>query len=228
MDDLVLPPKAAAPAGSVVVMLALNLILLALFILLNAFAKPSQHKQLEAIDGVNEGFDYRESGLGTGSDDTASLGIPWSMALQEGLRGLVHNQLLLDADDAMEVDASGVRVVVPLSALFAEGKTELMADKVGFLENALALMVPEKGAPEGTLELAVGDASDQMMVAAARAQSMATLLAPRGAGVVRVAVRIGEPVLTMNFHYTGVSAAAARAVEGLKPLGAAVQGVEAP
>lgn len=227
MNDVTPPQYQPAQGGSVVLMLALNLILLALFILLNAFAKPSHNKSLEAIRGVGEGFDYRESGLGLGSDQTASLGIPWQMNLQEGLNGLVHNQLLLDTD-AVEADANVVRVTLPATALFAEDGTDMLLDRLGFVENVAALLAPPGRTAEGVMEVVVAAPLDQQMVAAARMQALMNVLAPPLGEALTTAVRVGEAQVVMEFTYKGAGNSAGRMMDELRPLGGKVEGIKAP
>lgn len=224
MDDVALPRVIPASSGTVVMMLSLNLILLALFILLNAFAKPSTTKAEAALEGVEEGFDYRESGLGVGSDQTQMLAVPWQMNLQEGLNGLVHNQLLLEGD-AVEADASMVRVVLPVAVLFGEGQSLLPA-RVGFVENVAALLAPAGAAPEGTLQVAVVAPVEEVDAAVARARALASVLAPVVGAVLTVAVREGqESQVVMEFVYTGAGNSAGRIGEAAQQAGGVVKGV---
>lgn len=220
LHELTSGVKSGSNGGSVVIMLALNLIMLALFILLNSFAKPSTQKSLEAIEGVGEGFDYRESGGGLGSDMTQLTGVPWHFNLQRGIDGLVHNQLMLDTAD-FEADASTFKVILPMASLFGDDAV-LVPDRQGFLENAGALAKAEQG--KVRVQVVVRDVAANLPLSSARAQAIAAPMMKDMAPILTVSAGVGEPEIELKFIFNAMSTTAGRVVDGLAPLGGKVKG----
>lgn len=167
-----LPRETGGNNGPLMLLLALNLILLAFFILLNAVT-PTADKNVR--EGMNQG-------TGVGMDPTSNMtlgeGASIQRQVQEDMRGLVANRLRL-LSPALDTDATGVQLTLPQGKLFVAGAAELTADGGVWLENLRELLAGPGGGWEGML-LVLGRPGDapllaRRVVAVGRALGVETL-----------------------------------------------------
>lgn len=223
-QHLAVQPKHKDGNGAIVIMLALFLIMLVLFILLNAYSKPSRGKTEQAANSMTETLELSGvSGLGL----SATLdGMPWAMAVENRLTGVVHTQLQLEMED-VETDATTVRVTLPLVTFFEGQDAALKPATLGFLENLGAVL---KGDAQGTpaVRMVVRDNASLLPLAMARAYALATPVLAHGARGVAAAAGEGAPSVVLEFYYQpGVVEAAESAgaiQQTLQPLGGTMRG----
>jgi hypothetical protein len=223
-QHLAVKPTQGGGNGAIVIMLALFLIMLVLFILLNAYSKPSRAKTEQAANSMADSLEL--SGVpGRGLSATLD-GMPWSMAVQNRLAGVVHTQLQLELAD-VETDASTLKVTLPIATFFEGGEVAVKPGALGFLENVGAVL---KGDAQGTpaVRMVVKDAITVLPLAMARAHNLVVPVLAQGAYGVTAAAGQGTPAVVLEFSYQPgdmrASESAGKLNQTLQPLGGAMRG----
>jgi hypothetical protein len=140
-----LPETSASGGGVMVIMLALNLIILAFFILLNALSQPAEDRQAAAIYGLQEGFDARSNAGRIGDDHTTQVGPAWVAPMEAQVSGLVR-QAWPGAMVTMDAEMGVIEVRLALPDAWGEGAFD--SAFVAMVENLTAVL---KDAPEAGL-----------------------------------------------------------------------------
>ena len=152
-----LPRADGGTQGPLMLLLALNLILLAFFIMLNAVV-PSADSDVR--DGMTRG-------TGVAEDPTANMTLSDNAGIrrqvQDDMRGLVANHLRLLSPD-LATNATGVQLTLPQAKLFAPGADALTQDGLAWLENLRTLLAGPGAAWSGTF-LVVGNPADIPLLA---------------------------------------------------------------
>ncbi|MBI1308841.1 MAG: hypothetical protein GC129_03135 [Proteobacteria bacterium] len=108
--------------GSPILMLSLNFLLLAFFILLNSLATRESEHARDVLAQVREGYDIK--GPATDLQHATAPWVPkdrWQDSVGARVQGLVVNRLHLQTVP-LEVDAQRLVMTLPSAALFAGGK----------------------------------------------------------------------------------------------------------
>lgn len=223
-QHLAVKPKHGGGNGAIVIMLALFLIMLVLFILLNAYSKPSRGKTEQVASSMTETLEL-SGAAGRGLSSTLD-GMPWSMAVQNRLEGVVHTQLQLELAD-VETDASTLRVTLPLATFFEGAGVDVKPVALGFLENVGAVLKgDDQGAP--VLRMVVKDDAAMLGVAMARARNVVVPVVAHGARGVTAAAGVGAPAVVLEFYYVPGDMQAAESAgklnQTLQPLGGSMRG----
>jgi len=108
--------------GVVMVMLCLNLIVLAFFILLNAHAKPAEERTAAALYSVQNGFDYRTSSDAFGDDAVRLDNRPvWIPRAADVMRGEVLNIMPTLEAERLRTLSHEVRLELAPEDVWSEG-----------------------------------------------------------------------------------------------------------
>ena len=168
------PPRMEGTTnGPLTLMLAMDLIVLALFVMLNSVAQQATH-QVKGDHGSlrqDGGYDHREVGQGNGSDDVEMLDGPARQReVHEELRGMVANRLRLVTPE-MSTDARGVRLLVARKIVFTR-EGDLTRSGQAWLEDFAAVLQTNGKDWKGRLMVLGGQAEGPVLAKAA------SLLAP--------------------------------------------------
>ncbi|MFZ2587061.1 MAG: hypothetical protein WAZ18_02890 [Alphaproteobacteria bacterium] len=215
--------------GAIVIMLALFLIMLVLFILLNSYATTSNQKAASAVKGITERLEIPEYAVQSRGLSATMDGIPWNMAVQTRLSGVMNNQLQIATPD-IETDATTVKVTLPVSTFFEGDGADVKPSVLGFLENLGPVLKGDAaGAPALTV-MVMADAQ-ALPLAMARAYALVQpILTHGGQGVVAAAGSgvAGQNSAVLAFAYREGDVAAqgnvSKVDENLKPLGGTLRG----
>jgi hypothetical protein len=113
------------PDGFAMLLVALNLLMLCLFVLLNSLATtptPEQKKhQQKILAAVQEGYDVVSPQVAEEATTPLVPTAPWAEDMASKLQGVVVNRLQMNAAQ-METDADRVVLTIPLENIFAENK----------------------------------------------------------------------------------------------------------
>jgi hypothetical protein len=111
------------PNGFPMLLVAVNLLMLCLFVLLNSLATPptvdqKKHRQ-KILAEVQEGYDVVAAEVAEDGTTPTVATTPWAVDMADKLQGVVVNRLRMSAAQ-MEADATRVIMTLPLENLFAE------------------------------------------------------------------------------------------------------------
>ncbi|MFZ2620005.1 MAG: hypothetical protein WAX89_03940 [Alphaproteobacteria bacterium] len=196
-DDLNFRASPPQADGTTYLMLGLYLILLAFFILLNSIAVDSQDKRNKVIDGVNEGFDFRENGGNIGSDSVNESAIPLYRDVISGVTGVVQSFLgVRDYTVGEQVDDGTLYLTVDSKRFFRPGEATLIPEMVLFFEGLANKMATLPAGLYAKTHITVrGDARD---VADKKDVDVLSLLGQRAVLFTRALVEQGVPEKTLT------------------------------
>lgn len=115
--------RSTDPNGFPMLLVAVNLLMLCLFVLLNSLATPpdvdhKKHRQ-KILAEVQEGYDMVAAEVAEDGTTPTVATTPWAVDMADKLQGVVVNRLRMSAAQ-MEADATRVIMTLPLDNLFAE------------------------------------------------------------------------------------------------------------
>ena len=173
--------------ANIVAMLSLKLLLLAFFILLATMSRFEEERTRAVMESVTTTFRGQVTAVVNSGAPEAGLGLKDRQAnLRRGIEALFRQTL-----PAVEVETSAdgrlLRVETPASALFADGKAELIAQRGALLRRLANALSQPASAPE-TYELEVLHA-----VASDAAVDAARLPVARAGALVRHLEGLGLP-----------------------------------
>lgn len=116
-----LVPSTASADGTLLLLLGLNLLLLAFFILLNSMATHGARHASDVMARVKEGYNVQGSYTGGDADAPRQPLAYWKQQVTGRMQGVVLNRLGLSTVP-LEADANRVEVLIPLETLFSEGE----------------------------------------------------------------------------------------------------------
>ena len=140
-----------------VLLLSLNLILLAFFILLNSLADFETGRARAVLDGVKQAFNGQIETASQMPAFTGSLGALPEVEAKMRKVGSLFEALAPSAGAKSIRRANAVRVEFPVSALFRPGSPRLRQGREALLERlAQSLRKSPEGAPRYLFEILVG------------------------------------------------------------------------
>ena len=125
--------------GTVTLMLGLYLIILALFILLNAISSDSPERRDIVVESVNEGFDFRDAGDNRGSDDAEISMMPLYHSVENNIEGVIEAYLSMD-EYKLKMDSERVIVEMDTKRFFRPKKVALIPEMVLFFEDLASIL----------------------------------------------------------------------------------------
>ncbi len=140
-------------SNSHMLMVALYLVLLAFFILLNSLALTDQERSQEAIKSVTSSFNAKEKGavLLTKTPKPVSMEI----IIKDYYKNLQHlAQDYIEAEElSVTQEGNVLSITFPSASLFLDGRSLIRDDKRAFLKNIAKSVYP--GIPSTTLQLQI-------------------------------------------------------------------------
>lgn len=194
MSDFTRPTFVSGQSsGTVMLMLALNLIILAFFILLNGMAMDTEAKAKAAYDSLKEGFSSNEKGAGLGDADTDELLKPWQLGLNPLLQGVIHNALQISTPD-IKVDADQILLTVPLKVLFDDNSADLLPSGHALVANLASITKDKEGLPVFRMVITIGMQAKDSVLASQRTMAIYGALnqAEAEKGEMSAAMRVSE------------------------------------
>lgn len=172
--------------------LAVNLILLSFFIMLNALATRSEEKSKQAVLSMQKAVDVTPlTGIEAEADINRRLRL-WQAERQEQFDALVQGKIQ-SSELIVQTDHASVEATLPLGIFFTDQAAELKPDGQAFLENFAAAMVGQ-----GYVRVLVRMPETSVLLAAKRAGAVRTTLdaaVPEGSPAAEVGFSEGEPRL---------------------------------
>lgn len=222
-------------SGTVMLMLALNLIVLAFFILLNAMATDTEAKAKAAYDSLKQGFSSQQKGVGLGDADTDDRVPPWQIGLNANLQGVLHNALQISTPD-MKADADQIALMVPGSAVFAPAGAEFLPGGKALVENMIGITKGKADKPVFRVSFVVRMPAADAKLAALRLLAVHDVLASAGADATLFTAGVAvadKDVLEIALapvaeDYTVASAKMGQVTQQSQKVGAEVKAVGKP